>query len=44
MTPFEVLYGKRRRILLCWYENGNSLVLSPKLFQQAIYKIKMIRK
>jgi len=43
MAPYEALYGRRCRTLLCWYENGNSLVLGLEVIQQATDKIKMIR-
>jgi len=43
MTPYEALYGRRCRTPLCWYENGNSLILGPEVIQQATEKIKMIR-
>jgi len=43
MAPYEALYGRRCRTPLCWYENGNSLILGPEVIQQATEKIKMIR-
>jgi len=43
MAPYEALYGRRCRTPLCWYENGNSLVLGPEIIQQATERIKMIR-
>jgi len=43
MAPYEALYGRRCRTSLCWYENGNSLVLDPEIIQQATEKIKMIK-
>jgi len=27
MAPFEALYGRRCRTLLCWYESGESVLL-----------------
>src|SRR3954468_1656109 len=32
MTPFEALYGRRCRTLLCWHEPGESVVLGPEIF------------
>jgi len=43
MTPYKTLYGRRCRTPLCWYKNGNSLTLGPRIIQQANVKIKMIR-
>jgi len=43
MAPYESLYERRCRTPLCWYENGNSLILGLEIIQQATDKIKMIR-
>ncbi|KAK2452132.1 hypothetical protein QL285_011125 [Trifolium repens] len=43
MAPFEALYGRRCRTALCWYEDGESVVLGPELVQQTTEKIKMIQ-
>ncbi|WJX13331.1 hypothetical protein P8452_03730 [Trifolium repens] len=43
MAPFEALYGRRCRTPLCWYENGESVVLGPELVQQTTEKVKMIQ-
>ncbi|MCI44496.1 hypothetical protein A2U01_0065735, partial [Trifolium medium] len=43
MAPFEALYGRRCRTLLCWYESGESVVLGPEIMQETTKKIKMIR-
>lgn len=43
MAPFEALYGRRCRTPLCWYEDGESVVLGPELVQQTTEKIKMIQ-
>src|ERR1051325_7726481 len=43
MTPFEALYGRMCRTLLCWYESGESAVIGPGIFQQTSEKIKMIQ-
>lgn len=31
MTPYEALYDRRCRTLLCWYESGESVVLGPEI-------------
>jgi hypothetical protein len=43
MAPFEALYGRRCRTPLCWYEDGESVVLGLELVQQTTEKIKMIQ-
>jgi len=43
MAPFEALYGRRCRTLLCWYESDESVVLGPEIVQQTIEKVKLIR-
>jgi len=43
MTLYEALYGRKCKTPLCWYENGNSLILGPEVIKQATDKIKMIR-
>nr|KYP71426.1 Retrotransposable element Tf2 [Cajanus cajan] len=43
MTPFEALYGRRCRTPLCWYQDGESVVVGPELIQQTIEKVKMIQ-
>src|SRR4051812_2948521 len=43
MAPFEVLYGRRCRTPLCWYESGESVVIGLEIVQQTIEKIKMVQ-
>jgi len=33
MAPFEALYGRRCRTLLCWFESGENVVLEPEMVQ-----------
>jgi len=42
-TPFEVLYGRRFRTPLCWYESGESALLGPNVVQETTKKVKMIQ-
>ena len=44
MAPFEVLYGRRCRTPLCWYESGESAMLGPEIVSQTTKNVKMIRK
>lgn len=41
MAPFEVLYGRRCRTPLCWYDSGESIVLGPEIVQQTTEKVKV---
>nr|KYP39704.1 Retrotransposable element Tf2 [Cajanus cajan] len=43
MTPYEALYRRKCRTLLCWFETGENLILGPELVQQTTEKIKMIQ-
>ncbi|XP_020225225.1 uncharacterized protein LOC109807109 [Cajanus cajan] len=39
MAPFEALYGRRGRTPLCWYQDGESVVVGPELILQTIEKV-----
>ena len=43
MTPYEALYGRKCRTLLCWTELGERKVIGPDLIQETEEKVKMIR-
>src|SRR4030042_5224463 len=43
MAPFEALYGRRCRTLLCLFESGESVVLGPDIVQQTTEKVKLIQ-
>ncbi|XP_050909050.1 uncharacterized protein LOC127122811 [Lathyrus oleraceus] len=43
MAPFEALYGRRCRTLLCWHESGESVVLGPEIVRETTKTVKMIR-
>ena len=43
MPPFEALYGRLCRSLLCWEEPGDRSVLSPNFVQECNEKILLIR-
>ena len=42
MAPFETLYGRRCRTLVCWTEVGERQLLDPELIQDITEKIKTI--
>nr|KYP54975.1 hypothetical protein KK1_001176 [Cajanus cajan] len=43
MTPFEALYGRRCRTPLCWYQDGESVVVGLELILQTTEKVKLIQ-
>jgi len=43
MAPFEALYGRKCRTPLCWFQDGESVLIGPKLIQQTNEKVKMIK-
>ena len=43
MAPYEALYGRRCRTPLCWYQDGESVVVGPKLLRQTTEKVKLIQ-
>ena len=43
MAPFEALYGRKCRTPLCWFQDGESVLIGPELIQQTNEKIKMIQ-
>ena len=42
MAPFEALYGRKCMTLLCWFQDGESVLIGPELVQQTNEKVKMI--
>jgi len=43
MTPYEALYGRRCRTPLCWYQDGESILVGPELLQQTTEKVQLVR-
>jgi len=43
MAPFEVLYGRKCRTPLCWFQDGESMLIGPELIQQNNEKVKKIQ-
>jgi len=41
MAPFKVLYGRKCRTPLCWYEIDENLILGLEIVQQTTEKIKL---
>ncbi|KAI3798883.1 hypothetical protein L1987_34167 [Smallanthus sonchifolius] len=43
MAPFEALYGRKCRSLICWSEIGEAQITGPELIQETSDKIMLIR-
>ncbi|XP_057990560.1 uncharacterized protein LOC110663341 [Hevea brasiliensis] len=43
MVPYEALYGRKCRTLLCWTELGEDKIVGPNLVRQTEEKVKLIR-
>ena len=44
MTPYEALFGRKCRTLVCWHEIGERKLLGPELVHITTDKVKVIRK
>jgi len=42
MAPYEALYGRKRRTPLCWYQDGEAVLVGPELLEQT-KKVKLVR-
>ena len=43
MAPYEALYGRRCRTPLCWYQDGEAVLVGPELLEQTTEKVRMVR-
>jgi len=43
MAPYEALYGRRCRTPLCWYQDGETVLVGPELLEQTTEKVRMVR-
>ncbi|MCI27758.1 retrotransposon protein, partial [Trifolium medium] len=43
MAPYEALCGRRCQTPLCWYQDGESMIVGPEMVQQTTDKVKQIR-
>jgi hypothetical protein len=43
MAPYEALYGRKCQTPLCWYQNGESMIVGPDMIQQTTEKVRKIR-
>jgi hypothetical protein len=44
MSPYEALYGRKCRTLICWEEVGEKKLLGPKMVQLTTNKVIVIKK
>ena len=43
MAPYEALYGRKCQTPLCWYKDGESMMVGPDIVQHTTERIKLIR-
>ena len=43
IAPYEALYGRKCRTLLCWYQDGETVLVGPKFLEQTTEKVRMVR-
>ena len=43
MAPYEALYARRCRTPLCWYQDGEAVLVGPELLEQTTEKVRMVR-
>ncbi|MCI77062.1 hypothetical protein A2U01_0098332, partial [Trifolium medium] len=43
MAPYEALYVRRCQTPLCWYQDGEIMMVGPEMVQQTTDKVKQIR-
>ena len=43
MAPYEALYGRKCRTPLCWYQDGEAVLVGPELLEQTTEKVRQVR-
>ena len=43
MAPYEALYGRKCRTPLCWYQDGEAVLVGPESLEQITEKVRMVR-
>ena len=43
VAPYEALYGRKCRTPLCWYQDGEAILVGPELLEQTTENIRMVR-
>jgi len=43
MAPYGALYGRKCRTPLCWYQDGETVLVGLELLEKTIEKVRMVR-
>ena len=43
MAPFEALYGRKCRSLVCWNDISETMVLGPEMIEDMVKQVKLIQ-
>jgi len=43
MAPYEAFYGQKCRTPLCWYQDGEVVLVGPELLEQTTEKVRLVR-
>jgi len=43
MAPYKALYGRKCRTPLCWYQDGEAVLVGPELLEQTTENVRMVR-
>ena len=43
MAPYEAPYDRKCRTPLCWYQDGEAVLVRPELLEQTTEKVRMVR-
>ena len=43
MAPYEALFDRKCRTPLCWYQDGEAVLVGPELLEHTIEKVRMVR-
>jgi len=43
MTSYEAIYGRKCRTPLCWYQDGEAVLVRLELLEQTTEKVRMVR-
>ena len=43
MASYEALHSRKCRTPLCWYQDGETVLVGPELFEQTTKKVRMVK-
>jgi len=43
MAPYEAFYGRKCRTPLCWYQDGEAVLVGPELLEYTTERVRMVR-